>query len=151
MNGKNSLVPSSPFDTNSQDIEDTRVAILNNTETASQLALMKQNIEARKRALAVAVEENKVLSTQRLAEKLASLDSILVDDEVLEAVKDGIINSKDPAKAYSDFAKASTEIYNRMMKQQLSSADPENAANKTGKSIKIAVTDSTGTTMVAID
>lgn len=151
MSGKNSLVPYSPFDTSSQEMEDARTAILNNTESASQLALMKQNIEARKRAIAVAVEENKVLSTQRLAEKLASLDDILVDDEVLEAVKDGIIHSKDPAKSYNDFAKASTEIYNRMMKQQLSSADPESAANRTGKAIKIAVTDSTGTTMVSID
>lgn len=147
---KTALVPSSPFD--SEEVEDARIAILGGNQTSSQLAKMKQEVEKQKRALSVMIEESKVDSARRIAQSLVALDDVLLDKKVLAAVKESIVNSKDPAKSYNEFAKARAELYNSMMKQQLSSADPESAANRaSGRSIKVAVTDGNGTTMVSID
>lgn len=152
MTERDMLISSPGIGSNEQEIEDARIALLNNNASASQFALIKNNIEQRKKALGVYIDESKIYDTKMLAENLSALTNILVDEEVIAAVKEGIINSKDPAKSYNEFSKAVNENYNRMMKQQLSSADPEAAMNKaSGRSIKIAVTDSTGTTMVAID
>lgn len=143
------LMPKTEFDVSDEEVEETRINILQSTASASMVSKMRQNVEERKRALAVVIDENKINSSERLANALVNLDSILLDDEVLFAIKDGIISSKDPAKSYNEFAKASNEIYKRMQQQQLSSADPDASQNKP-KSVKIAVVDSTGATMVSI-
>jgi uncharacterized protein YpiB (UPF0302 family) len=149
LNGKNLLAPDTDFNTSEEEIEEARISIMQNTQSASMVTLLRENVEQRKQQLSVLIDENKVNSSKRLAEALASLDDVLLDDEVLQAVKDGIISSKDPAKSYNEYAKATTELYNRMMKQQLSSADPVAPQNAmSGKSIKIAISDASGTTMV---
>ena len=151
MNKKNVLVPKSDIELSDEQIEEARISLLQNTPNSSMVSLLRKNVEERKKQLSVLIDENKVQSSQRIANALCSLDEILLDDEVLESVKDGIINSKDPAKSYNEFAKASTELYNRMMKQQLSSANPEAPQNVNGKkSIKVAVFDSSSATMVSI-
>ena len=74
-----------------------------------------------------------------------ALDDILTDESVLNRVKSNIESAYD----YNMFAKASREIYERMMKQQLSTADPE-VARAQVRQIKVAVMDSSGATMVSI-
>lgn len=148
---KNMLVPQNDIEMSDEQVEEARISLLQGTPNASMISLLRKNVEERKKRLSVLIDENKINSSERLANALIELDSVLLDEEVLQAVKGGIISSKDPAKSYNEFAKASTEIYNRMMKQQLSSANPEapqNVSNK--KSIKVAVFDSSGATMVSI-
>lgn len=148
---KNMLVPQNDIEMSDEQVEEARVSLLQGTPNSSMVSLLRKNVEERKKRLSVLIDENKINSSERLANALIELDSVLLDEDVLQAVKDGIISSKDPAKSYNEFAKASTEIYNRMMKQQLSSANPEapqNVSNK--KSIKVAVFDSSGATMVSI-
>ena len=133
-----------------EQVEEARISIMQENSNASMVSLLRENVEKRKKALSVLIDENKMNSSKRLAEALVSLDNILLDEEVLAAVKSSIATSKDPAKSYSDFAKAATEIHNRIEKQ-LSSSDPEiQQQGLNGKSIKVAVSDSTGTTMVSI-
>ena len=151
MNGKNLLVPQNEMNMSAEQIKEARISLLQGTPNASLVSALRKNVEERKKRLSVLIDENKLGSTERLANALVELDGVLLDEDVLQAVKEGIISSKDPAKSYNEFAKASTEIYNRMMKQQLSSANPEapqNANNR--KSIKVAVFDSSGATMVSI-
>lgn len=151
MNGKNLLAPQSEMNMSEEQVEEARISLMQGTANASLVSALRKNVEERRKRLSVLIDENKINSTERLANALIELDGVLLDEEVLQAVKDGIISSKDPAKSYNEFAKASTEIYNRMMKQQLSSANPEapqNVNNK--KSIKVAVFDSSGATMVSI-
>lgn len=151
LNGKNLLAPHTDMNISEEQVEEARISIMQENSNASMVSLLRENVEKRKKALSVLIDENKMNSSKRLAEALVSLDNILLDEEVLAAVKSSIATSKDPAKSYSDFAKAATEIYNRMMKQQLSSSDPEiQQQGLNGKSIKVAVSDSTGTTMVSI-
>lgn len=151
MNGKNLLVPQNEMNMSEEQVEEARLSLMQGTANASLVSALRKNVEERKKRISVLIDENKLVSTQRLADALIDLDSVLLDEEVLQAVKDGIISSKDPAKSYNEFAKASTEIYNRMMKQQLSSANPEAPQNNMSKkSIKIAVVDSSGATMVSI-
>lgn len=148
---KNMLVPQNDIEMSDEQVEEARISLLQGTPNSSMVSLLRKNVEERKKRLSVLIDENKINSSERLANALIELDSVLLDEDVLQAVKDGIISSKDPAKSYNEFAKASTEIYNRMMKQQLSSANPEapqNANNR--KSIKVAVFDSSGATMVSI-
>lgn len=151
MNGKNALVPQNDIEMSEEQVEEARISLLQGTPNSSMVSLLRKNVEERKKQLSVLIDENKVQSSQRIANALCSLDEVLLDKEVIEAVKDGIINSKDPAKSYNEFAKASTELYNRMMKQQLSSANPDAPQNvNSRKSIKVAVFDSSGATMVSI-
>ena len=151
MNGKNALVPQNDIEMSEEQVEEARISLLQGTPNSSMVSLLRKNVEERKKQLSVLIDENKVQSSQRIANALCSLDAVLLNEEVIEAVKDGIINSKDPAKSYNEFAKASTELYNRMMKQQLSSANPDAPQNANSrKSIKVAVFDSSGATMVSI-
>ena len=148
---KNMLVPQNDIEMSKEQVEEARISLMQGTPNGSMVSLLRKNVEERKKQLAVLIDENKVQSSQRIAEALCSLDGVLLDEEVLSAVKEGIINSKDPAKSYNEFAKASTELYNRMMKQQLSSANPDAPQNASSrKSIKVAVFDSSGSTMVSI-
>ena len=151
MNGKNMLAPTNDIEMTDEQVEEARLSLLNGIPNASMVSLLRRNVDERKKRLSVLIDENKVQSSQRIANALCELDSVLLDEEVLAAVKDGIVNSKDPAKSYNEFAKASAELYNRMMKQQLSTANPEAPQNvNNGKSIKVAVCDSSGAVMVAI-
>lgn len=151
MNGKNMLAPTNDIEMTDEQVEEARLSLLSGTPNASMVSLLRRNVDERKKRLSILIDENKVQSSQRLANALCELDSVLLDEEVLAAVKDGIVNSKDPAKSYNEFAKASTELYNRMMKQQLSSANPDAPQNANSrKSIKVAVFDSSGATMVSI-
>lgn len=151
MNGKNMLAPTNDIEMTDEQVEEARLSLLSGTPNASMVSLFRRNVDERKKRLSVLIDENKVQSSQRLANALCELDSVLLDEEVLAAVKDGIVNSKDPAKSYNEFAKASTELYNRMMKQQLSTANPDAPQNvNNGMSIKIAVQTSSGATMVEI-
>lgn len=150
MNGKNLLAPHTDMNISEEQVEEARISIMQENSNASMVSLLRENVEKRKKALSVLIDENKMNSSKRLAEALVNLDNILLDGEVLAAVKSSIITSKDPAKSYGDFAKAATEIHNRLTKQ-LSSSDPEiQQQGLNGKSIKVAVSDSTGTTMVSI-
>lgn len=151
MNKKNLLVPKNEINISEEQIQAARNSLLQRTENASKISDLRKNVEERKKQLSVLVDESNLNSTQRLANALTELDDILLDEEVLQAVRDGIISSKDPAKSFLDYTKATTELYNRMMKQQLSSANPEAPQNVAAKkAIKIAVVDSSGATMVSI-
>lgn len=151
MNGKNLLAPQNEMNISAEQAEEFRIVLNQDTANASMVSALRKNVDERKKRLAVLIDENKLNSSGRLAQALVNLDGILLDEEVLQAVKEGIVTSKDPAKSYNEFAKASTEIYNRMMKQQLSTANPDATQNMAGKkSIKIAVMDSSGATMVSI-
>lgn len=125
--------------------ESLKAELVTDTHDASLIAAMRENIDKRKKALAVVVDDKKIDSTKRIAEALVALDDVLLDEEVLARVKENIVSPYD----YNMFTKASTELYNRMMKQQLSTADPEVAATQ-GREIKVAVFDKTGATMVSI-
>lgn len=64
-------------------------------------------------------------------------------EERKKAVREGIINSKDPAKSYSDFAKAANELSKRL-KNQLDSeftADGLLTGGKKGQKIQLAFGD----------
>lgn len=151
MNGRDLLVPDNEMSITNEQAEETRISILQDTSDVSTVELLRKKIENRKKALSVVIDESRMNSAHRLAQSLASLGDILLSDEVLEAVRDGIISSKDPAKSYNEFTKAFAELDNRLMKQQLTSANPEAPSNTmAGKSIKVAVADASGAVMVSI-
>ena len=145
MNNKKLLKPNSPLEMSVSEEESLKAELVTDTHDASLIAAMRENIDKRKKALAVVVDDKKIDSTKRIAEALVALDDVLLDEEVLARVKDSIQSAYD----YNMFTKASTDLYNRMMKQQLSTADPEVAATQ-GREIKVAVFDKTGATMVSI-
>lgn len=145
MNNKKLLKPNSPLEMSVNEEESLKAELVTDTHDASLIAAMRENIDKRKKALAVVVDDKKIDSTKRIAEALVALDDVLLDEEVLARVKENIVSPYD----YNMFTKASTELYNRMMKQQLSTADPEVAATQ-GREIKVAVFDKTGATMVSI-
>lgn len=145
LSGKKLLKPNSPLDISVDEEESLKAELITDTQDASLIAAMRENIDKRKKALAVVVDDKKIESTKKLAEKLVALDDILTDESVLNRVKSNIESAYD----YNMFAKASSEIYERMMKQQLSTADPE-VARAQGRQIKVAVMDSSGATMVSI-
>lgn len=145
MNNKKLLKPNSPLEMSVDEEESLKAELVTDTHDASLIAAMRENIDKRKKALAVVVDDKKIDSTKRIAEALVALDDVLLDEEVLARVKENIVSPYD----YNMFTKASTELYNRMMKQQLSTADPEVAATQ-GREIKVAVFDKTGATMVSI-
>lgn len=145
LNNKKLLKPNSPLEMSVDEEESLKAELVTDTHDASLIAAMRENIDKRKKALAVVVDDKKIDSTKRIAEALVALDDVLLDEEVLARVKENIVSPYD----YNMFTKASTELYNRMMKQQLSTADPEVAATQ-GREIKVAVFDKTGATMVSI-
>lgn len=144
----NPLMPNNEFNVVS-DEKSARVAIQQGTADAGMIAAMRANVEARKKALSVVIDESRMQSSFRLAQNLCELDSILTDPEVMEAVRRGIIESENPAKAYSEVAKAASEIQTRLMKQNTTTTDPTSPQNRQ-KSVKIAVADSSGAMMVEI-
>ena len=131
------------------DREAARIAIQQGTADAGMIAAMRANVDARKKALSVVIDESRMQSSFRLAQNLCELDNILTDPEVIEAVRQGIIESENPAKAYSEVAKAASEIQTRLMKQNTTTSDPTSPQNRQ-KSVKIAVADSSGAMMVEI-
>ena len=145
LSGKKLLKPNSPLDISVDEEESLKAELITDTQDASLIAAVGENIDKRKKALAVVVDDKKIESTKKLAEKLVALDDILTDESVLNRVKSNIESAYD----YNMFAKASREIYERMMKQQLSTADPE-VARAQVRQIKVAVMDSSGATMVSI-
>lgn len=145
LSNKKLLKSDSPLEMSVSEEESLKSELITDTQDASLIAAMRENIDKRKKALAVVVDDKKIDSTKRIAEALVALDDVLLDEEVLARVKSNINSPYD----YNMFTKASTELYNRMMKQQLSTADPEVAATQ-GRGIKVAVFDKTGATMVSI-
>lgn len=121
MNNKKLLKPNSPLEMSVSEEESLKAELVTDTHDASLIAAMRENIDKRKKALAVVVDDKKIDSTKRIAEALVALDDVLLDEEVLARVKDSIQSAYD----YNMFTKASTDLYNRMMKQQLTTADPE--------------------------
>ena len=121
MNNKKLLKPNSPLEMSVSEEESLKAELVTDTHDASLIAAMRENIDKRKKALAVVVDDKKIDSTKRIAEALVALDDVLLDEEVLTRVKDSIQSAYD----YNMFTKASTDLYNRMMKQQLTTADPE--------------------------
>ena len=144
----NSLMPNNEFNI-AADREAARIAIQQGTADAGMIAAMRANVDARKKALSVVIDESRMQSSFRLAQNLCELDNILTDPEVIEAVRQGIIESENPAKAYSEVAKAASEIQTRLMKQNTTTSDPTSPQNRQ-KSVKIAVADSSGAMMVEI-
>lgn len=150
MNGKNMLAPTNDIEMTDEQVEEARLSLLSGTPNSSMVSLLRRNVDERRKRLSILVDENNVQSSQRIANTLCELDAVLLDEEVIAAVKDGIINSKDPAKSYNEFVKARKELAG-MVKQQLSTANPDAPQNmNSGKSIKVAVCDSSGAVMVAI-
>lgn len=144
----NPLMPQNEFNVVT-DKEAARIAIQQGTADAGMIAAMRANVDARKKALSVVIDESRMQSSFRLAQNLCELDNILTDPEVIEAVRQGIIESENPAKAYSEVAKAASEIQTRLMKQNTTTSDPTSPQNRQ-KSVKIAVADSSGAMMVEI-
>lgn len=144
----NPLMPQNDFNI-AADTETARIAIQQGTADAGMIAAMRANVEARKKALSVVIDESRMQSSFRLAQNLCELDNILTDPKVIEAVRQGIIESENPAKAYSEVAKAASEIQTRLMKQNTTTTDPTSPQNRQ-KSVKIAVADSSGAMMVEI-
>ena len=144
----NPLMPQNEFNI-AADREAARIAIQQGTADAGMIAAMRANVDARKKALSVVIDESRMQSSFRLAQNLCELDNILTDPEVIEAVRQGIIESENPAKAYSEVAKAASEIQTRLMKQNTTTSDPTSPQNRQ-KSVKIAVADSSGAMMVEI-
>jgi len=149
-NTKLSLMPKVTMDASEEEFAETRMAINDGTAALTNIELLRKNIEKRKKALGVLIEEEQINSSARLAQAKAELDSVLVDPEVLEAVKEGIINSKDPAKAYCDFAKATTEL-NRRLQAQYDSNFSADGLLGGKKNQKIQIAFGNGKLAVAVD
>lgn len=123
-----------------EDYESAKMLLAGGETSRTAIELMRKNVEERKKAVSVLVEENQITSSARLAQSIADIDGVLLNAEVIQAVREGIINSKDPAKSYSDFAKAANELSKRL-KNQLDSeftADGLLTGGKKGQKIQIA-------------
>lgn len=126
-----------------EDYESARTLLAGGDTSRTTIELMRKSVEERKKAVSVLVEENQINSSARLAQSIADIDGLLLDAEVIQAVRDGIINSKDPAKSYCDFAKAANELSKRL-KNQLDSeftADGLLSGGKKGQKIQLAFSD----------
>lgn len=126
-----------------EDYEAARTLLVQGDTSASNIELLRKKVEERKKTLGVLIEENQINSSARLAQSIADIDGVLLDAEVIQAVRDGIINSKDPAKSYSDFAKAANEL-SRRLKNQLDSeftADGLLTGGKKAQKIQLAFGD----------
>lgn len=119
MNDKKSLLVPTAADMNvsEEDYETARMLLVQGDSSQTNIELLRKNVEERKKALSVLIEENQVNSSARLAQSIADIDGVLLDSEVIQAVREGIINSKDPAKSYCDFAKAANELSRRLKNQ----------------------------------
>ena len=149
-NTKLSLMPKVNMDASEEEFTETRMSIADGTASLTNIERLRKNIEQRKKAVGVLIEEEQVSSSLRLAGSKAALDSILVDPEVLEAVKQGIIDSKDPAKAYCDFAKATNEL-NRRLQAQYDSNFSADGLLGGKKNQKIQIAFGNGKLAVAVD
>lgn len=145
MSGKKSMLVTTAENMNvpEEDYESARTLLAGGDVSRTAIELMRKNVEERKKAVSVLVEENQINSSARLAQSIADIDGVLLDMEVIQAVREGIINSKDPAKSYSDFAKAANELSKRL-KNQLDSeftADGLLTGGKKGQKIQLAFGD----------
>ncbi len=145
MNDKKNLLVSTAADMNvpEEDYETVRMLLTQGDASQSNIELLRKNVEERKKALGVLIEENQVNSSARLAQSIADIDGVLLDGEVIQAVREGIINSKDPAKSYCDFAKAANEL-SRRLKNQLDggfTADGLLTGGKKNQKIQLAFGD----------
>lgn len=145
MNGKKSQLVPTAATMNIPEVayESARELLAGGDTSQTAIELMRKNVEERKKAVSVLVEEKQINSSARLAQSIADIDGVLLDAEVIQAVREGIINSKDPAKSYSDFAKAANELSKRL-KNQLDSeftADGLLAGGKKGQKIQLAFSD----------
>lgn len=145
MSDKKSMLVTTAANMNipEEDYESARTLLSGSDTSRTTIELMRKNVEERKKAVSVLVEENQINSSARLAQSIADIDGVLLDAEVIQAVREGIINSKDPAKSYSDFTKAASELSKRL-KNQLDSeftADGLLAGGKKGQKIQLAFGD----------
>lgn len=145
MSDKKSMLVTTAANMNipEEDYETARALLVQGDTSASNIELLRKKVEERKKALGVLIEENQINSSARLAQSIADIDGVLLDAEVIQAVREGIINSKDPAKSYSDFAKAANEL-SRRLKNQLDSeftADGLLTGGKKGQKIQLAFGD----------
>lgn len=145
MNNEKSMLVTTAENMNvpEEDYESAKTLLAGGDVSRTAIELMRKNVEERKKAVSVLVEENQINSSARLAQSIADIDGVLLDAEVIQAVREGIINSKDPAKSYSDFAKAANELSKRL-KNQLDSeftADGLLTGGKKGQKIQLAFGD----------
>ena len=101
----------------------TRLAIQNDYATEDMIAQMREKVNKRNKGLSVLIDENKGNSAARLSEALGSLDAAVIDEDVIERVKDSIQNPKD----LLDYARAIESISSRMLKQATTTADADKA------------------------
>ena len=145
MSDKKSMLVTTAANMNipEEDYKSARTLLAGGDTSRTTIELMRKSVEERKKAVSVLVDENQINSSARLAQSIADIDGVLLDAEVIQAVRDGIINSKDPAKSYSDFAKAANEL-SRRLKNQLDSeftADGLLTSGKKGQKIQLAFGD----------
>lgn len=150
-NTKVSLVPKANIELTEEEIVAARIAAADGTASQTSIEMLRRSVEQRRNALGVLIEDEQVSSSARLAKKLADIDSVLTSEEVIEAVKQGIIDSKDPAKSYCDFAKAANEISRRLKSQYDESFTADGLLSGSKKNQKIQIAFGNGKLAVAVD
>lgn len=148
---KIAIIPKANMEASEDELVETRMEIAHGTANQTSIELLRKNIEQRKKALGVLIEEEQINSSARLAKQLADIDAVLMDDEVIEAVRNGIIDSKDPAKSYCDFAKAANEISRRLKSQYDGSFTADGLLSSGKKNQKIQIAFGNGQLAVAVD
>lgn len=148
---KVSLVPKPNIEATEEEIVAARVGISDGTASQTSIEKLRRNVEQRRKALGVLIEDEQVSSSTRLAKMLANIDSVLTDEEVIDSVRQGIIDSKDPAKSYCDFAKAANEISRRLKNQYDESFTADGLLSGSKKNQKIQIAFGNGKLAVAVD
>lgn len=152
VNAKAFLMPKSDFKTDITDeqVENARIALMQGSTSSQNIEVLRKKLEEKKKAIQVIADENKAASSMRIANALTAIDDALFDDEVLCAVKQGIIESKDPAKSYLDFSKAANELQKRL-DSQLDGEFSPNALLSGKKNAKIQLAFGNGNLALAVD
>lgn len=139
------------FRVTDEEAEKARAALLSGNMDAPVVDTLRKKVTEKKKAVQVLAEDSKVNSSARIANALSTIDEALLDGEVIEAVRSGIVNSPDPAKSYLEFSKAATELQKRLDSQIDSTFTTDGLLHSGKKAAKIQLAFGNGNLALAID